>query len=183
MREDTMFSRFEKLPPERKAELEQRRQRIAEPPPIARSDDCESYLVVQAGREQFGLPLAYVSETERLSTLAPLPGMPSHVIGLTTIRGDVLPVIDIRVFFDLPRPDLTDLPLAAVLEGAMGRIAIVIDDVVTLLAITPDEILAPISSHTGLRHDYQIGVTADRCVILNLDRILSDPRLVIDQPE
>lgn len=180
---DSIAMIFDRLPAEQKAELEARRHRLAEPPPVPRRSDAEAYLQVRVGREDFALPVAFVEETGRISTLAPLPGMPSHMIGLTTIRGQVLPVIDIRVFFDLPRHDLTDLPLVAVLDGPLGRIAIIIDDVVAMLDVASADVLAPISSHTGIRYDYQMGVTATRCIILNLDRILSDPRLIIDQPE
>ncbi len=167
---------------ERRSEMERRRDRLAAPVVEESGDETLALLVVAIGAEHYGFPLSHVAEIVRLATLAVLPGVPPHIVGLTNRRGDVLPVIDIRVFFEIPRDDLTDLPLAAVVgEEGEAELAILIDEVVSRTDLLWAEILPPISSHTGLREEYQVGVTADKCLILNLERILADPRLVIDQ--
>ncbi|MGE0432116.1 MAG: chemotaxis protein CheW [Planctomycetota bacterium] len=171
-----------------RAELERRRRQLAAVPTPDDDIGTRRVLVVEVGRERYGLPIEHVAGILRLTTLAPLPGLPAHVVGLSHQHGEVVGVIDIRAFFGVERPDLTDLPLAVVVrrdshagDGSLpGQLAILVDVVDRIEVLQPGGMHDPISTHTGMQEDYQLGTTPDGCLVLDLAHILDDPRLVID---
>ena len=168
------------------AELDARRQQLAVAPTDSQDTPDDARLrvvIVQVGRERYGLPVSHVTGLLRLTTLAPLRGLPPFVVGITHQHGEVLAVIDIRAFFGVPRPDLTDLPLAVVIQraGTHDRLAMLVDSVEQILIVDPDDLGEPISTHTGMVEEYQSGTTPDGCLLLDLAHILDDPRLVINR--
>ncbi len=182
MGNESLAHRFEAIEEEElRNVLESRRVRLAEAPTDEGLDEAEPVLTARIGSESYGFPFANVVEVIRLTTLTRLAGVPPHILGLTNLRGEVLPVVDIRVFFEVQRDELTDLPLAVVVFKGEGRLAVLIDEVESLLMLAREQLLPPISTHTGIREEYQLGVTEQRSVVLNLDRILSDPRLIVNQ--
>jgi purine-binding chemotaxis protein CheW len=55
----------------------------------------------QLGREEFGFPMEDVSEILRVQTPKGVPGAPDHVLGVLTVRGKVLPIVDLRRLLEL----------------------------------------------------------------------------------
>jgi purine-binding chemotaxis protein CheW len=69
---------------------------------LAEADDAqgEQFLLFQIGDESFGLPIASVEEVVALpSKLTALPRAPEFVLGVISVRGDIIPVIDQAVRF------------------------------------------------------------------------------------
>lgn len=59
----------------------------------------ESHVVFVIGESSFAVPMANVSEVGRPPSWAPLPNVPDWLVGVANVRGDVVPVIDLRSFF------------------------------------------------------------------------------------
>jgi purine-binding chemotaxis protein CheW len=59
--------------------------------------------------EKYGIESSYVREVYPIRELTPLPGTPPFVLGVTNVRGQILSVIDLKRFFDLPEKGLSDL--------------------------------------------------------------------------
>ncbi|RFU68980.1 purine-binding chemotaxis protein CheW [Peribacillus saganii] len=65
--------------------------------------ESEKYVVFQAGKQQYGIPVSSVSSIEKMLDLTKLPQVPDYMSGITNVRGKVIPVLDIaKILFNQP---------------------------------------------------------------------------------
>jgi purine-binding chemotaxis protein CheW len=89
--------------------------------------------------------------------------------------------VDIRRFFGLPQRGLADLDKVVVLaEGAM-EFAVLADAVPGARAVRVDSLQAGISTFTGIRQAYLLGVGTDGLIVLDALKLLRDRSLVVDE--
>ena len=131
--------------------------------------------------EAYGIELPFVREVYPLKAFTPVPCTPAFVLGIINIRGQILSVIDLGKFFDLPEKGLTDLNKVVVLSRGAMELGILADEVVGVQVIPLDRIqpIPPILA--GLRETYLKGVTPERLAVLDGGAILSDRSIVVDE--
>jgi purine-binding chemotaxis protein CheW len=130
--------------------------------------------------EHYGIELTYIREIHALSEFTPLPGTPAFVLGLTNVRGQILSVIDIKKLFDLPERGLTDLNKVIVVRTHQMELGILADAVVGVRAIALNELQTSLPTLTGIRAEYLKGITKDPLVVLDVEKILSDEKIVVN---
>jgi purine-binding chemotaxis protein CheW len=130
--------------------------------------------------EHYGIDLAYIREIHALSELTPLPGTPAFVMGLANVRGQILSVIDIKKFFGLPEKGLTDLNKVIVVRTQQMELGILADVVLGVRAIGLSELQTSLPTLTGIRAEYLRGITKDPLVVLDVEKILSDEKIVVN---
>lgn len=129
--------------------------------------------------ERYAVESRFVQEVHPLRDLTPLPGTPPFVPGIVNVRGQILPVYDLKKLFDLPEPGLTDLHRVLHVRGHDMELGLLADIIVSVRLIETHRLQASLPTLTGIRADYLKGITDDRVVVLDLDRILSDPKIVV----
>src|SRR5260221_8873299 len=72
----------------------------------------------QLAKERYAVEQSYVREVQPLKDLTPLPCTPNFIRGVINLRGQILPVIDIKKFFDLPESGITDIHMVIVVRAA-----------------------------------------------------------------
>jgi purine-binding chemotaxis protein CheW len=128
--------------------------------------------------ERYAVETARVREVQPLRTLTPLPGTPAFVRGIVNLRGRILPVYDLKKFFGLPEAGLTDLHRIIVV-GADFELGLLADQVVGVRTLSRRALQPSLPTLTGIGAEFLLGVTAERLVVLDLPRILADPKLVV----
>lgn len=148
--------------------------------PIGRREADGSKLDVVEFRlagEVYAVENIYVREALRLENLTPLPCVPAFVRGIINVRGEILPVIDVKKFFDLPDAGITDLHRVIVVQAEGTEVGILADTVTGVRSISRDRVQPSLPTLTGIREAYLRGVSDDHVVILDVKKMLSDPRL------
>ena len=97
------------------------------------------------------------------------------------MRGRVVPVMDIKRFFDLPDEGLTDLHRIILVSSADVELGLLADMIADVRTIAVDTLQPALPTLTAIGAEYLKGVTADRLVVLDLDRILTDPKLIVHE--
>ncbi|HEV8368588.1 MAG TPA: chemotaxis protein CheW [Pyrinomonadaceae bacterium] len=136
-------------------------------------------LEFRLAEERYALESAYVQEVQPLKDLAPLPCTPSFVVGIVNVRGRIVPVLDLKTFLELPVKGLTDLHRIILVRGDDFEVGVLADVIVGVRSIPDDTLQPSLPTLTGVRDEYLKGVTAERLVILDLKRILTDPRIIV----
>ena len=151
--------------------------------PATRQTANATLEVIEFGlaHERYAIEAAYVREVHPLENLTPLPCTPPFVAGIVNVRGRILAVIDIRKFFDLPEPGITDAHQIVLVHTAEMELGILADTVDSVRSIALDTIQSSLPTLTGVRGEYLKGVTAERLVILDVARILLDPRIIVHE--
>jgi purine-binding chemotaxis protein CheW len=90
--------------------------------------------------EVYGINVMQVQEVLRYSEVAPVPGAPSHVLGIINLRGNVVTVIDTRQCFGLMPEEVTDHTRIVIIEVDKQVIGILVDAVSEVVYLNQSEI-------------------------------------------
>jgi purine-binding chemotaxis protein CheW len=148
---------------------------------LAPADAKLELLEFRLASERYALETKYVQEVQPLRQLTPLPCTPSFVLGIVNVRGRIVPVFDLKKFFDLPEQGLTDLHRIILLRGNGLELGLLADVIVGICRVAPETLQPSLPTLTGIRADYLKGVSDQRLVVLDLERIVSDPKLIVHQ--
>ena len=129
--------------------------------------------------ETYAVASEYVREVYPLEDITQLPCTPAFVRGIVNLRGEILSVIDIKKFFDLPEKGLTDLNKVIALEYEDMVFGILADAISGVRRILRTDIQPSLPTLAGIREDYLQGVTAERVVILDAKKLLADEKLIV----
>ena len=169
-------------PEETKRILTERAQSLARAPAkAAAGDQFIEVIEFVLAFESYAIETRHVREVEPLDNLTPLPGTPAFVLGIVNVRGEILSVIDLRKFFELPEKGLTDLNKVIVLESENMLFGILADAVAGVRRIPVAEIQPSLPTLTGIREAYLKGVTPGRMVILDAEKLLTDESIVVEE--
>lgn len=115
---------------EHAAILESRARALAQV--AADENDMETAEVVlfRLAHEIYGIETANVREVYPLKDLTPLPCVPDFVAGIVNVRGQVLSVIDLKRFFELPQQGMTDLNKVIVLADNVMEFGVLADAII-----------------------------------------------------
>lgn len=127
--------------------------------------------------ETYGIEVTYVREVYPLNAFTPLPCTPPFVRGIVNLRGQMLSVIDLRRFFDLPEQGLTDRSTVIVLHNDIMVFGLLAEAILGVRAMPPTTLQPALPMLTGRRAAYLKGVTPERLVLLDAGILLADPTL------
>jgi purine-binding chemotaxis protein CheW len=129
--------------------------------------------------ESYGIESSYVQEVHPLRELTPLPGTRPFVLGIINVRGRIVSILDIKRFFELPEQGLTDLNKVLILHGHNMEFGLLADALVGVRKIPTSELQASLPTLTGIREEYLKGVTKERVVILDAEKLLADKKIIV----
>src|SRR5262245_17447984 len=137
------------------------------------------YLTFTLGHEDYGLPVLRVREIIKMMDITEVPQVPPHIKGVLNLRGKVIPVVDLRLKFGFAQGEVTPHTCIIVVEVALpaGRVmmGIIVDHVLEVVNIVPDEIEHTPQFGEHVRTDYMKGVAKVKGtvkILLDLDRVL-----------
>jgi purine-binding chemotaxis protein CheW len=153
---------------------------------LAKSSDVETsegmpLVVFSLANETYGIATDYVRDVQPLRQVTPVPCTPSFVVGVINIRGSIYSVIDIRSFFGVSQQEITAATKVIVVDTAELQVGILADDVSGAMSVPRDEINPPLAAQATIKEEYIEGVTNDMLIILNLEALMQDERIVIHE--
>jgi purine-binding chemotaxis protein CheW len=162
--------------------LRTRARALARTPPRAPAAGAMLELLeFRLASERYAVESVFVQDVHPLRDLTPLPCTPPFVLGIVNVRGRILPVLDLKKFFDLPECGLTDLHRIILVRGNNLELGLLADVIVGVRSVEADSLQPSLPTLTGIRADFLKGVTDERLVVLDLDRILRDPKIVVHE--
>lgn len=138
-------------------------------------------LEFRLARERYALESRHVQEVHPLRELTQLPGTPDFLLGIVNLRSRILPVLDLKKFFGLPEQGLTDLHRIILVRGNGLELGLLADVVVGVRSVPAQALQSSLPTLSGIRAEYLKGVTDERLVVLDLERILADPKIVVHE--
>ncbi len=160
--------------------LEQRAKELAE---VRKDEDIDedSLSVIQfdLAYERYGIESCWVREVYPLKELTPVPCTPDFILGITSIRGQIISIMDLKRFFDLPTKGLTDLNRVLVLRNDEMIFGILADSIYGVRSVREDDLLDRPAAGGKISNDYIMGVTEDQLIVLDGRKILSDQKILI----
>lgn len=142
------------------------------------------YLTLLLGQEEFGIRVQKVREITSMQQITVVPQTPSYVNGVLNLRGKVIPIIDLRLKFDLPRAEISELTCIIVVEVQHGSsillMGVVVDSVAEVITTTEDDIedLPQVEDGSAGHHFFGLAKTRNKItMLLNIEALLSPQEL------
>jgi len=154
---------------------------LAREPEKAQAADAPEFLQFLLSHETYAVESRHVREVYPLEDLTPLPCTPAFVLGIVNLRGEILSVIDIKKFFDLPEKGLTDLNKVIVLQSDNMLFGILADAILGVRPVPLSEIQPSLPTLTGIREKYLKGVTGECTVLLDAAKLLADQNIIVQE--
>ena len=151
---------------------------------IKKESSTQDYLEVvefMLADERYGIELNSIVEVYALKDLTSLPGTPPFILGVISVRGRILTIIDIKKLFGLPDKGLSDLNKVIIIHTREMETGILADEIIGIRSIHPGKIQPALATLTDIRAGYMKGVTGDQLVILDVENIFSDERIVVKE--
>jgi len=126
------------------------------------------YLTFMIGKEEYGIDIRNVTEIIGIQNVTDLPDTPPFVKGVINLRGKVIPVIDVRLRFNLDEKAYDDRTCIVVVNIRNMSVGLIVDTVSEVLDIPFKDIEpAPkVSSSAGSRYIQGLGKVAEKVKIL-----------------
>ncbi|HPS57204.1 MAG TPA: chemotaxis protein CheW [Spirochaetota bacterium] len=124
---------------------------------------------------EYGVDILCVHEILRFPDMTRLPNTPDFIKGVINLRGNVIPVVDVRIRFGFPVGEVTDLTRIIVIETNGKQVGLLVDNVHQVVRIPVASIDPPSELIMGMSEDFisGIGRLKDRLiVILNMTNII-----------
>lgn len=147
------------------------------------SDRGENIEVVEflLAHERYAVQTNYVREIVVLNELIAIPCTPPFVSGIIIIRGEIISVIDIKIFFELPAGGLSDLNKVIILQYEDMTFGILADSISGVCNIFLAELEPALPTMTGIREEYLTGITNGHMVVLDAAKLLTDSKIIVDE--
>ena len=152
----------------------------------ATEDREGKYLTFTMANEEYGIGILKIKEIIGMMPITTVPQTPEFVKGVINLRGKVIPVVDLRLRFEMEAMDYTERTCIIVVEiegeSSTVMIGIVVDSVSEVLNIKGEEIEETPTFGTKLNTDYILGmakIEGGVKILLDIDRVLSAEEISI----
>ena len=135
------------------------------------------YLSLISDDKPFAIAFTYVVDIIEMQPITRVPNCPDFVMGVTNLRGKVIPIMDLRIRFGRPFKPYTDRTCIIVLEERGFTVGLVVDKAAEVLTLTDEQIAPPPAFIHGLDSRYIEGVGKSESgivLILNCEAVLDD---------
>jgi purine-binding chemotaxis protein CheW len=111
---------------------------------VTETDDIENmYLTFDIAKETYAVNIGYVTEIVGMQRISAMPDVPDFIKGAMNLRGKVIPVMDLRLRFEMPARDYDERTTIIVLDVESSATGLVVDRVTDVLTIPKDKVDPP----------------------------------------
>ena len=148
--------------------------------PSPTAPGSQQVLTFVLGSETYGVDILRVQEIRGWSSVTKIPHAPPHVLGVLNLRGSIVPIVDMRMQFNLDRAEYTAITVIIVLSVQSRKgprdFGIVVDGVSDVVDVNAAQVKpAPdLGSREATEHIRGLMPLGDRMVVLlDIDRLIS----------
>lgn len=109
---------------------------------------ANKYLTFHLSSETYGFSIRYIIDIIEMQKISPVPEMPEFVKGVINLRGKVIPVVDMRLRFNMPERDYDDKTCIIVIQNEKETLGFIVDTVEEVVEIQEESIDPPPQFHS-----------------------------------
>jgi purine-binding chemotaxis protein CheW len=146
----------------------------------ARDESGHEFLAFTMGEEEYGLDILKVQEIRGYEAVTRIANAPEYFKGVMNLRGVIVPVIDMRIKFNLGTPSYDEFTIVIVLNLGGKVVGMVVDSVSDVTTLTPQQIRPAPDMGGVFDSDYLIGLgTLDErmLILVDIDKLMASPEI------
>lgn len=143
-------------------------------------DISNQFVVFSVQDEEYGIPILSVQEIISLPNLTRIPGVPDYIPGMINLRGNIIPLYELRSKFDLETRELDKDTIVIIAQTGSEKkrtVGFIVDTVSDVVSITPENLSEKpeFSQSVDARYIEKIGKIGNRMIIIiNLTDFFSE---------
>lgn len=137
------------------------------------------FIVAKLGGEQYGINIKYIDNIVRMERITRVPKSQPYFKGIINLRGEVIPVMSLRLKFGLPDDEITNATRIVIvkLEGADSSVGILVDAVKEVITLSTDNIDSKAGAGEMAKYLMGVGQNGDTLVtLLNLPNVIIEKK-------
>ena len=141
----------------------------------------DKFISFSLNSNTYCINLEYVREFLKNSIITPIPCAPDYIVGLMTLRGDFVAVVDIKKFLNFSSDNFCDKNRVIIIEAPDFKVGFLVDEIFSIIEI-PEELIDK-QSHAQTNKDILCEVVFEDKLytMLDMKNIISDEKLYIDE--
>jgi purine-binding chemotaxis protein CheW len=144
--------------------------------PKATGTDIREFLAFKLGDEEYGMDILRVQEIRSYERPTRLANAPAFIKGVINLRGVIVPVLDMRIKFNLEQVNYDEFTVVIVLNIGQHVVGMVVDGVSDVITFTPSQ-LRPVPAFAAViesEHLLAIGSLENRTLMLiNIEKLIA----------
>jgi purine-binding chemotaxis protein CheW len=138
------------------------------------------FLAYRLGAEEYGIDIQKVQELRGYDAVTAIANAPAFIKGVVNLRGIIVPIIDMRIKFNLGTPVYDQFTVVIILNISGRIVGMVVDSVSDVITLTPEQIKPAPAMGTTVDTDYLMGlgtVEERMLILLDIDRLMSSDEI------
>ena len=147
---------------------------------LVSSASAAEYLAFTLGQEEYGIDIQKVSEIRSYETPTRIANAPDFVKGVVNLRGIIVPIVDMRIKFNLGQPTYNQFTVVIILNIGSRVVGMVVDSVSDVTTLLPEQVKPAPDMGRALDTEYVIGLgTVDErmLILIDIDRLMSSAEM------
>ena len=142
--------------------------------------ETRQFLTFILGGEEYGVDILNVEEIKSGDKITKLPKTPEYILGVMNLRGDIVPVVDLRERFQISKASELNREVVVILnvEAETGKriVGVIVDDVSDVYSLSDDQLQESPDLGTSINTEFIEGIAtlaSKIIIVLNSDRLFS----------
>lgn len=151
-------------------------------------DDTQKdrFLSFRIANEDYGIEIKYIIEIIGIQKITKVPNINEYIKGIINLRGNIIPVVDVRTRFGLREIEYNDRTCIIVVRLSNTSIGLIVDEVQEVVNITEENIAPPPATNKGSHSKFIQGigkVGKNVKILLSINRLLYEDETLIQVEE
>jgi len=143
-------------------------------------ETANEFLAFKLGKEEYGIDILKVQEIRGYETVTRIANAPEFIKGVINLRGIIVPIVDMRIKFQLGEPTYDQFTVVIILNIGGRVTGMVVDSVSDVITLQPEQIKPAPEMGTAFNSDYLtgLGTLNERMLILvDIDKLMSSAEM------
>ena len=139
---------------------------------------AESFILFELAGATYGVRSSDIQQLEMIGAITPVPNAPPFVDGVVSVRGQVVPAVNLRARFGFDRRNADIRGRLLIVRSGDRAVALIVDSAREFASISAQEIQPPPEGVAGLSGEYLEGIVhlgARLILILDVKQIIDVP--------
>jgi len=146
------------------------------------SKAARELLVFTLGQEEYGIDILKVQEIRGYEAVTRIANAPPFIKGVVNLRGSIVPIVDLRIKFELGEPVYNAFTVVIILNVFQRTVGVVVDGVSDVIQLNEGELRAPPEFGSVVETTYieGLGTQGERMVIIvDIERLMSSDEMAL----
>jgi purine-binding chemotaxis protein CheW len=145
-------------------------------------DALQEYLTFTLGNEEYGIEILKVQEIRGYDAVTRIANTPEFIKGVINLRGHIVPIIDLRIKFNLGKVDYNEFTVVIILNIGNRVVGIVVDGVSDVLMLSDTQVRPVPDLVSSIDNKYLLGLgTVDErmLILVDIERLMSSQDMAL----